>query len=386
MELNAQTIIKGNLSATENWSDKIYLAAITSYKDLLTAAPRFYIDTADIDAQGNFEFVLKTLPCEKCLFRLEIRPKGAAGVFMINGTSQENYALFELKANQTIEITGNANQFTKSSKFISEKDTWNHRQIREIRQPVYDLTDPIMEFFSNPEKMAGINVDSFRNKALERAMAVALENNKLLSNHINNSAGIYDKIVGLFFYDLDRRIENDLEYYELILKQLKTKYSDHPFCIELEKDIYETKYVLPPGSPAPGLVLPDLEGNKIDLFEVGKDLLLLDFWASWCGPCRSENRETVKPLFEKYKDQGFMVYSVSMDNNAEKWKKAVEADGMNWVNVSDLKGTMSEIYKIYKIEGLPTTYLINRIDNTILAKNMRGLELKKFVEDYYKKE
>ena len=80
-----------------------------------------------------------------------------------------------------------------------------------------------------------------------------------------------------------------------------------------------------------------------------------------------------------------MVYSVSMDDNPVKWKKAVEADGMNWVNVSDLKGTASEIYKIYKIEGLPTTYLIDRSNNTIVAKNIRGLELKKFVEDYYKK-
>ena len=100
-------------------------------------------------------------------------------------------------------------------------------------------------------------------------------------------------------------------------------------------------------------------------------------------PCRHENRNTVKPLYEKFKNEGFVVYSVSLDSNKDDWINAIKQDEMHWMNVSDLIGYQSPVYTTYKIDALPTTYLVNKNDLTILAKNIRGEELTEFVKEFY---
>jgi len=100
----------------------------------------------------------------------------------------------------------------------------------------------------------------------------------------------------------------------------------------------------------------------------------LDFWASWCGPCRVENPNVVA-LYEKYKDKGFTVFSVSFDTKEENWLQAIEKDGLVWdAHVSDLKGWKSEAGQTYRINAIPTTFLIDE-NGTIIARDLRGKKL-----------
>jgi len=125
------------------------------------------------------------------------------------------------------------------------------------------------------------------------------------------------------------------------------------------------------GDMAPDIVMNDPDGNERKLSDLRGTVVLLDFWASWCGPCRRENPSVVR-AYEKYKDQGFEVFSVSLDSDANRWRKAVEQDQLTWPNhVSDLQGWRNGAAREYGISSIPHTMLIDR-DGAILATHLRG--------------
>ena len=127
---------------------------------------------------------------------------------------------------------------------------------------------------------------------------------------------------------------------------------------------------------APGKLAPDFEqekpdGTKMKLSDLRGQVVLLDFWASWCGPCRKENPNVVN-VYHKYKNDGFTVMNVSLDKSREAWLAAIEKDGLVWPNhVSDLKFWSNEAAQLYKVSGIPFTVLIDK-EGKIIGTNIRG--------------
>lgn len=128
------------------------------------------------------------------------------------------------------------------------------------------------------------------------------------------------------------------------------------------------------GNAAPEINLPSANGGNISLSSLKGKVVLIDFWASWCMPCRQENPAVVK-MYNKYKDKGFTVYSVSLDKEKSKWLNAIQQDGLIWPNhVSDLKFWQSAAAQTYGITSIPFTVLIDK-DGKIIDKNLRGAQL-----------
>ena len=142
--------------------------------------------------------------------------------------------------------------------------------------------------------------------------------------------------------------------------------------------------VLVPGMEAPDIVLADRDGNMRRLSDLRGKVVLIDFWASWCRPCRMENPNVVR-LYQQYHDQGFEIFSVSLDNNRDAWLKAIADDHLDWPNhVSDLRGWSSAGGKLYGIQSIPSTVLIDP-DGNILARNLRGQELENKLKELFDK-
>lgn len=127
------------------------------------------------------------------------------------------------------------------------------------------------------------------------------------------------------------------------------------------------------GAPAPEISLADTTGNIKPLSSLKGKYVMIDFWASWCGPCRRENPFVVQ-LYEKYKNKGFEIYGVSLDRDMASWKKAINADGIKWVQVSDLKYWQSVAAKAYGVSSIPFTVLLDK-QGKIIATGLRGAAL-----------
>lgn len=128
--------------------------------------------------------------------------------------------------------------------------------------------------------------------------------------------------------------------------------------------------------PAPEILMESPEGKEIKLSSLKGKVVLIDFWASWCGPCRKENPNVVK-LYNKYKNKGFTIYSVSLDTDQASWVNAIEQDGLIWPNhVSDLMGWKSFVIKLYGFSAIPHTVLVGK-DGNIIDVGLRGDALEK---------
>ena len=133
------------------------------------------------------------------------------------------------------------------------------------------------------------------------------------------------------------------------------------------------------GAMAPEINLKTPEGETLALSSLRGKVVLIDFWASWCGPCRKEN-PNVKIIYDKYKDKGFEIYGVSLDNNGDQWKAAIAKDGLGWKHVSDLGGWKSSAAQLYQVHSIPQTFLLDK-EGRIVKSGFRSHELETLLQD-----
>jgi peroxiredoxin len=157
--------------------------------------------------------------------------------------------------------------------------------------------------------------------------------------------------------------------------------ADHPKVTAKVSAQAATLRTYASGAEAPLFAGPNPEGETISLESLRGKVVLLDFWASWCGPCRRENPNVVK-LYEKYKEKGFEILGVSLDKTKDRWVKAIADDNLTWLHISDLKGWQSKYGRLYGVSSIPQTVLLDE-EGKIIARNLRGAALEKKLAEIF---
>jgi peroxiredoxin len=223
---------------------------------------------------------------------------------------------------------------------------------------------------ANPERLAQLT---------KQADSIQKEMIKLQKDFVRNNPASYvtPAILSSLSYDMEP------EELESFINNLDSAVTAVPLVATIKERLEAMKTVAV-GKKAPLFTMSDVNGNPVSLSsKIGTKLLLLDFWAAWCRPCREENPNLVK-VYKEYHNKGFDVISVSLDRSREDWLKAIKADKLAWTQVSDMKYKGNAAAQLYLVNSIPANFLLDDT-GTIIGKNLIGDDLYKKVKEVLEK-
>jgi len=358
-------ILSGNLEGNH---------PITLYLEELTPSEIIPLDTIITSQDGAFEYIIQIKH---------------AGFYRLR-TSQNNFVTLAVEPGEKIQLNADANQlketYTVSGSHGSQILWQLNRKILEGIAKADSLRTIYHEYrFNSQFHNVKQDLQNHYNKIIEQqekfAISVIEENPRSLAS-----------ILALYQYFEDNILLNDtahFEYFEKLSKSLCSNYPSNKHVINLKKRVSDIKRQnaerlkneqnLEPGNIAPDITLPDPDGNSLSLSSLEGNVVLIDFWAAWCPPCREANH-ILKDLYAQHKDKGFEIYAVSLDRTREQWLRAIDKDSITWKQVSDLRFMNSPVVNLYMVTEVPHYILLDR-ERRIISRNFRIHELESLLKE-----
>lgn len=318
----------------------------------------------------------------------------AANYFLLK-KDQKNLITLILESGQKLTITGDlenfANNYEVNGSAGSELIKEFHTRLQEALDKLTELNNVYSDSLGSP------NFAEIIKDLQERSEKIIKEQKDYSIEFVTNNTGSLASILVLYQQISPRHNlfdpMKDSKYFFMVDSALFDKYSQSDAVSSLHTHVTDLKQrlenvrkrgkLLNPGSVTPEIALPTPEGDTISLYSTRGKVVLLDFWAAWCKPCRMENPNLVAN-YKKYHDKGFEIFQVSLDRTRDQWLKGIEDDGLGeWIHVSDLKFWNSVVVPVYYIEGIPTSFLLDR-EGKIIERNLRGEALGEKLEDIFK--
>ncbi len=324
------------------------------------------LDSAVIDANGKFS-MNPSQALEKNFYRLMI--------------DQERSMVFIADSLSSVYIEATYDDFDKNRSAKGNNDN-------ELLFGFYAKVRPLVEREEELRKVtrSESNASEERSQALQQLVDLMKEKRTVCKEFVDANANSPAALAALE----ELNIAQDADAYTKVLEGLKGVF-DHTIYYQMVVDQVamndrqqklkanpaaqpQKNALFTEGMEAPEIAMADTKGTNRKLSDLRGKVVLIDFWASWCGPCRRENPNVVR-VYEKYKDKGFDIFSVSLDSDGKKWAQAIKQDGLVWDHhVSDLKGWQNAAAKQYGVSSIPHTILLGK-DGKIVKTHLRGNQL-----------
>ncbi len=336
----------------------------------MTTMQRMVVDSALIEKDGSFK--LKTGSAESRLYNIMIDGMPLAAII-----------------NDEPSVTVNAFFGKENKQFVESYEVKGSPASQQLKEFLTEFNNRLQIIFANTQRADSVSKLK-NNDSLLQAIDLTLQRNAVEIKNLSSSAikksnnaalsmfilGYYQGLAGNPAYMLKPMSKQDVT---AVVEETVKKFPEHKGVAAIHESLLGWV-----GKMAPEFSLPDPNGKEIKLSSFRGKYVLVDFWASWCKPCRMENPFVVK-AYNRFKDKNFTVLGVSLDSNGKKdeWMKAVMKDSLTWAHVSDLMYWSSPVIPLYKIEGIPFNVLVDP-EGKVIAQALRGEELEKKLETVLK--
>jgi peroxiredoxin len=327
----------------------------------LTPAKLIFIDSIRTDEKGNFQ--LKGNTKEMIFCQLQMGPE-ASVYFAVDNNSKLNVDMSMVGSFVDYEIKGDELEDSKTLKSLLDMNTSFLKEVKGLEQRAQSIPN-------TPDGAS--QADQLRNEYQRLANQ---RNSFVREVAMKQKKGFIPYFVVSF-----GAIENPgFEMFQHAVNCAKAADPNSKYTQQIETQ-FNSEAKLMAGAVAPDFTLKTPAGEDLSLSSLRGKVVLIDFWASWCGPCRREN-PNVRKLYRRFHYKGFEILGVSLDNDGNRWKGAIQADSLTWPHVSDLRGWQSSAAQLYQVSSIPQTYLIDK-DGRIMAKGLRGPELEMVLEKLF---
>ena len=340
-----------------------------------------YVVKAKIEGSDTIKFYIQKREAGKVVtVDSAISKKGA---FTIKGGSVDYPQLVQLVAGNTkkrasfyienskITITGKLDSLF-NAKISGSKTQDEYQSLIESIKPLSESYSKTISDYQSASQAGNIPKVAELEK---QADSIQAEMTKLQKNFIKNNPASYvsPSILGSLSYEMEA------EEIESMINGMDKVVASIPQIKSLKERVTVMKTVAV-GQKAPDFTMSDVNDKPVALSsKTGSRLLLIDFWASWCGPCRQENPNVVK-IYKEFHNKGFDIFGVSLDREKAGWLKAIADDKLEWTHVSDLQYWSNAAAKLYAVNAIPANFLLDE-KGIIVGKNLRGEELYKKVNE-----
>lgn len=370
-----QSRVSGRIEINESWKPLVYMIQPRHFQEVVADYLEAVIDSAAIRPDGSFVFEHLPSVDHPTLYVLCIQPAGSRFANHIVDESPEtaNYMPIVLHPNQPITINARADAFHASYMIVNP--TWDNQSLLNLR----DIRRAAFEDYARKSDGDEDN-DTL---LLEREKAYMDYASHLMA-FADSTTSLHAAMVSIRWVSPSGDYERIPEFIYRQCQRWRKDHADENFVKELCALAGDGKMPVMVGDEMPDFAMPLASGDTVALRTLyGGKLTIVDVWASWCAPCRKENREYLVPLYTSYKDMGLQIIGYSIDNDPQAWERAITKDQAVWIHASHLTGDSTPFMDALRITTIPANFILDS-HGKVIAKNVYGEDLQDLVSRFFR--